>query len=196
MSVYQEAASPLERRKYRGLAFWLSSEQPHAHLPTAVLLHGLGNSLDYWTAVGPIVGRAAQVIALDIPGFGKSRRPEPALSLGAICKVTWDLIQHIGAHNVLLVGHSLGGYVALGLAQDPAVPIRAITLVSATLSRAEAILRNPGSAIRSPSLSLALFAQFAGGTMPFSHRRAKLVAGNPLLPSGPSVALRRFSRAT
>jgi pimeloyl-ACP methyl ester carboxylesterase len=174
----QDPTSPLERREYRGITFWLSSERPHARQPTVVFLHGLGNSLDFWTAVAPIVGGTAQVVAIDIPGFGKSRPPKPEFSLPVISKLTWDLVRHIGAQSVLIVGHSLGGYIALGLAKDAAVPVRAITLVSATLSRAEALCRNPWLAVHSPGLSLALFAQFAGSTIPFSSFTAKLVAGN------------------
>lgn len=176
--LYSKRTSSLKRREYKGRAFWLSSEQPHARLPTVVLLHGLGNSLDFWTAVAPIIGRTTQVLALDIPGFGKSQPPRPDFTLSAICDPIWDLIQYIGARSVLLVGHSLGGYVALSLAKDAPVPIHSITLVSATLFRAEAILRNPRSAIRSPRLFFALCAQFAGGAIPFSDRTAKLVAGN------------------
>lgn len=157
------------------MAFWLSSTSAHPRIPTALLLHGLGNSLYYWTAVAPVVANTTQVLAVDIPGFGKSSHPEAGFGLSAICDELWLFLEHVGATSVVLVGHSLGAYVALSMARSPRMPARSIALISAALFRAEALLRNPASAITAPALSIALVAQFAGGAIPFSRRTASVV---------------------
>lgn len=166
----------LSREDFGGIQFWLSSRHPRPGRPTVVLLHGLGNSLDYWTAVAPILADTTQVIAIDIPGFGKSRRPAAGFGLAAICDEINDLLEYLKPHDVLLVGHSLGSYIALGLAKCGRFPIRSVMLVSAALFRAERALRDLPFALHSRALSVAVVAQFVGGSIPFSPSRASLLA--------------------
>jgi pimeloyl-ACP methyl ester carboxylesterase len=79
--------------------------------PKLVLLHGGGANAHWWDDVAPALARQYHVIALDFRGHGDSDQPEPRP--GAF---QWDLLgllEHIGAPDAALLGHSMGGHVAL-----------------------------------------------------------------------------------
>jgi pimeloyl-ACP methyl ester carboxylesterase len=84
--------------------------------PPVVLLHGFGDTADCWRRVVPPLTRDHRVVALDIPPFGRSCGPE--LSNGTSL-VDWypdffsALVEELGLDEVTLVGHSLGGAIAM-----------------------------------------------------------------------------------
>ncbi|HEX3827289.1 MAG TPA: alpha/beta fold hydrolase [Sporichthyaceae bacterium] len=82
--------------------------------PPVVLVHGIGRSLDDWSAQFPALRNRYRLIALDLPGFGYSqRRPEPA-SLGALARGVLTTLDALDEHRpVHLVGNSLGGAVSM-----------------------------------------------------------------------------------
>jgi pimeloyl-ACP methyl ester carboxylesterase len=82
--------------------------------PPVVLVHGIGRSLDDWSAQFPRLRNRYRLIALDLPGFGYSqRRPEPA-SLGALARGVLTTLDALHEHRpVHLVGNSLGGAVSM-----------------------------------------------------------------------------------
>ena len=82
--------------------------------PPVVLVHGIGRSLDDWSAQFPRLRGSYRLIALDLPGFGYSqRRPEPA-SLGALARGVLTTLDALDEHRpVHLVGNSLGGAVSM-----------------------------------------------------------------------------------
>jgi pimeloyl-ACP methyl ester carboxylesterase len=83
-----------------------------------VLLHGLGTTRQIWSLVTePLAHHHRRVVTLDLPGFGDSPPVGDGFDLG---EVTERLARALAAHQVTapfdLVGHSLGGAVALSLA--------------------------------------------------------------------------------
>jgi pimeloyl-ACP methyl ester carboxylesterase len=86
--------------------------------PAIVMIHGLGGNLNHFTYA--LVERLAgdfRVIAVDRPGSGYSTRPKDAsAALGAQAATLAGLIRRLQLQKPLLVGHSLGGALALTIA--------------------------------------------------------------------------------
>jgi pimeloyl-ACP methyl ester carboxylesterase len=91
-----------------------------------LLLHGLGDSIASWAQVVGPLSRSYQVHLLDLPGHGLSSRP-PDWRLRTLA----DAVAHYarGLNAPLLVGHSLGGWIALRLALSGFRP-QGLTLIN------------------------------------------------------------------
>jgi pimeloyl-ACP methyl ester carboxylesterase len=118
--------------------------------PVLVLLHGISSSSQTW---GRVIERLAEqhtVIAPDLLGHGASAKPRGDYSLGAYASGIRDLLVALGHERVTVLGHSLGGGIALqfayqfpermerlvlvssgGLGRDVSVMLRAATLPGA-----------------------------------------------------------------
>jgi pimeloyl-ACP methyl ester carboxylesterase len=81
--------------------------------PPVVLVHGMVNSSRHWEAVALELARDHTVVAPDLIGHGDSATPRGDYSLGAHAASIRDLLTAIGIERATLVGHSLGGGVAM-----------------------------------------------------------------------------------
>lgn len=81
-----------------------------------VLVHGLAGSMRTWDAVMPKLAARHTVVALDLPGHGRSEQPAGDYSLGAFASILRDLLDVLGHRTATVVGHSLGGGIALQFA--------------------------------------------------------------------------------
>jgi pimeloyl-ACP methyl ester carboxylesterase len=81
--------------------------------PPVVLIHGMVNSSKHWEKVALRLAERHTVIAPDLIGHGDSATPRGDYSLGAHAAVIRDLIAAIGVDRASIVGHSLGGGVAM-----------------------------------------------------------------------------------
>ncbi|MEX0351192.1 MAG: alpha/beta fold hydrolase [Paracoccaceae bacterium] len=88
--------------------------------PTLVLIHGLAGTLQNFTyALMEDLARDHHVIALDRPGCGYSTSFDAcAKGLSAQAEVIGMFLDRVGVQNPVLVGHSLGGALALAMALD------------------------------------------------------------------------------
>src|SRR5262245_46038829 len=84
--------------------------------PVTVLVHGLGGFAESWRGTLEALGPYSQLIALDLPGFGQSAKPNRHYTLGFFSKVLEEFLEALAVERVRLVGHSLGGAVALAFA--------------------------------------------------------------------------------
>jgi pimeloyl-ACP methyl ester carboxylesterase len=78
-----------------------------------VLIHGMVNSSRHWESVALRLADAYTVIAPDLIGHGDSATPRGDYSLGAHAASIRDLLAAIGIESATIVGHSLGGGVAM-----------------------------------------------------------------------------------
>jgi pimeloyl-ACP methyl ester carboxylesterase len=78
-----------------------------------VLIHGMLNSSSHWRQVALNLAREHTVIAPDLIGHGDSAAPRGDYSLGAHAASIRDLLAAIGIDRATIVGHSLGGGVAM-----------------------------------------------------------------------------------
>ena len=84
--------------------------------PALLLLHGLGCDHTTWAPVIQALSRRYTVIAPDLLGHGKSAKPRADYSVGGYANGMRDLLTVLGIDKVTVVGHSLGGGVAMQFA--------------------------------------------------------------------------------
>jgi pimeloyl-ACP methyl ester carboxylesterase len=84
--------------------------------PAVVLIHGMAGSSETWALILPPLGASARVVAPDMPGHGASAKPRGDYSLGALASGIRDLLIVLGIERATIVGHSLGGGVAMQFA--------------------------------------------------------------------------------
>jgi len=92
-----------------------------------LLIHGLGGSRGTWDQVVDTLATGHRVIAPDLPGHGQSDAPAGDYSLGAHASALRDLLVALGHRSATIVGHSLGGGIAMQFAYQ--FPDRADRLV-------------------------------------------------------------------
>jgi pimeloyl-ACP methyl ester carboxylesterase len=73
-----------------------------------VLVHGWGSNLDFWRAQVPELAKRARVIALDLPGHGKSDKPETTYSMDYFAAAIDAVMKDAKVERAVLVGHSMG----------------------------------------------------------------------------------------
>ncbi|TXI39454.1 MAG: alpha/beta fold hydrolase, partial [Mycobacterium sp.] len=78
-----------------------------------LLLHGMAGSSQTWRSVIRPLSRKYRVIAPDLLGHGSSAKPRSDYSLGAFAVLLRDLLDELGVARATVVGHSLGGGVAM-----------------------------------------------------------------------------------
>lgn len=81
--------------------------------PVVVLLHGLGADRSVWADVHERLAAWCTVISLDLPGHGGSDPPPGDYSTGCYACVVRDVLDALGIAEATLVGHSLGGGIAI-----------------------------------------------------------------------------------
>jgi pimeloyl-ACP methyl ester carboxylesterase len=81
--------------------------------PAVLLIHGMINSSRHWEDVALRLADSYRIIAPDLIGHGDSATPRGDYSLGAHAASIRDLLATIGVERATVVGHSLGGGVAM-----------------------------------------------------------------------------------
>lgn len=99
-------------------------------LPVVLLIHGITSSSATWDPIIPALAQQAHVIAPDLLGHGNSDKPRADYSLGAFASGLRDLLEHLGHERVTVVGHSLGGGVAMQFAYQYFEYCERVVLVS------------------------------------------------------------------
>jgi pimeloyl-ACP methyl ester carboxylesterase len=84
--------------------------------PLVVLIHGMAGSSETWEPIIPLLAKHATVVAPDMLGHGTSAKPKGDYSLGALATGVRDVIVALGHSQATIVGHSLGGGVAMQFA--------------------------------------------------------------------------------
>ncbi len=78
-----------------------------------LLIHGMAGSSDAWRELIPRLAKSYRVVAPDLLGHGQSTKPRGDYSLGAFAVWLRDLLDELGVARATIVGHSLGGGVAM-----------------------------------------------------------------------------------
>ena len=104
--------------------------------PVVLLIHGIVGCAEQWDQVMPLLAEHYTVIAPDLLGHGQSAKPRGDYSLGAYAASVRDLLVALGHRRATVVGHSLGGGVAMQFAYEyPPFAERLVLVSSGGLGR-------------------------------------------------------------
>lgn len=100
--------------------------------PPIVLLHGLGEHAGYWSENVPsLIAARRRVIIFDLAGHGRSDKPRREYSMSWHASLITQALDHLKISDpVVLVGHSMGGHIALRLAQRSPERVHSLVLIS------------------------------------------------------------------
>jgi pimeloyl-ACP methyl ester carboxylesterase len=99
--------------------------------PPLVLVHGLGGSHANWLAVGPALARHHRVLAPDLVGHGLTRALGRRATVGDNARLLGRFLAEVAGEAAVLVGNSMGGYLALAVAAGRPQAVGALVLVDA-----------------------------------------------------------------
>jgi pimeloyl-ACP methyl ester carboxylesterase len=101
--------------------FGAGARVPGGQSPVIVCIHGLGGSNVNWRAVGPALARSARVLAIDLPGFGRTPLAGRRTGIYANRRLLDRFLTEVVGVPAVLMGNSMGGTIAiLEAASEPA----------------------------------------------------------------------------
>jgi pimeloyl-ACP methyl ester carboxylesterase len=126
--------------------------------PVVLLIHGITGCAEQWDQVIPLLAERYTVVAPDLLGHGQSAKPKGDYSLGAYAVMVRDLLVALGHRRATVVGHSLGGGVAMQFAYEyPPLAERLVLVSSGGLGREVHLMLRaatlPGSELVLPIIS-------------------------------------------
>jgi pimeloyl-ACP methyl ester carboxylesterase len=95
-----------------------------------LLIHGMAGSSQTWREILPRLARHYRVIAPDLLGHGQSAKPRTDYSLGAFAVGLRDLLDELDVPSATVVGHSLGGGIAMQFLYQHPDYFRRLILIS------------------------------------------------------------------
>lgn len=134
-----------------------------------VLAHGLGGRWQHWTENIHELAEYGRVIAVDLPGFGRSGPPQGGYSIDAFADAIAELVKQLELPKVVFVGHSIGGPIALRFAHRHPELVDAVILAAGTVQGFAAALgmRHPGSnLLRRPTTFVATYFEVLTAGLP------------------------------
>ena len=82
-----------------------------------VLVHGLGSSLRTWDSIAPVLAARREVIAVDLPGFGRTPALDGEVTIATLTDALEGFLESLGSGAVDVVGSSMGARMVLELAR-------------------------------------------------------------------------------
>lgn len=98
--------------------------------PVLTLLHGHPLDHSIWEQVAPLLADSFDLVIPDLRGFGRSASPPGPYSIADMAGDIAGLLKQLGITQSALVGHSMGGYIALAYCRAFPQQVRALGLVS------------------------------------------------------------------
>ncbi|HXS36307.1 MAG TPA: alpha/beta hydrolase [Flavipsychrobacter sp.] len=102
------------------------------HGPAIILLHGFPENGELWRYVWPALSQNFMVLVPDLPGTGESTFKGTSISIEQLAGCINSILEKEGLDNALIAGHSMGGYIALAMAELYPEKVRAISFVHST----------------------------------------------------------------
>jgi pyruvate dehydrogenase E2 component (dihydrolipoamide acetyltransferase) len=120
VAAYEFAETPAGRLRYtrRGVAD-----------NVVLLIHGFGGDLDNWLFNTDALAETATVYALDLPGHGQSTKAIAEPTVAGLAKTVLGFMDTLGIGKAHLVGHSLGGAIAIEIARSAKSRVKSLTLI-------------------------------------------------------------------
>ncbi|RYD52077.1 MAG: alpha/beta hydrolase [Sphingobacteriales bacterium] len=99
---------------------------------TLILLHGLPENATLWRNIASTLAAHSHVIIPDLPGSGDSPLPDGPLTIESMATAVNGLLQTLQITDCMLVGHSMGGYVAMAMLEAQPDLFHCIAMVHST----------------------------------------------------------------
>lgn len=116
-----------------------------------LLIHGLGDEADTWRDLLPALTADRRVIAVDLPGFGRSDKPKRQYTVNYYQNVLLELLDVLKLARATLIGHSLGAVIAQTIALNHPDRVEQLVLIGGALvaearkrSMAMTLMMTPG----------------------------------------------------
>ena len=100
--------------------------------PAVVLIHGFLENTTMWNLIIPELSKRNRVIAIDLLGHGKSDCIGYTHSMELFAETLEAVLKKVRIRKCILVGHSLGGYVALAFAEKHPKRVKGLCLMNST----------------------------------------------------------------
>lgn len=97
-----------------------------------VLLHGFLENVNMWNKIIPHISRKNRVICIDLLGHGKTGSLGGVHSMEDMAEGVITILKHLRIRRIVLIGHSMGGYVSLAFAQIYPKMIKGLCLMNST----------------------------------------------------------------
>lgn len=98
-----------------------------------LLIHGLGSAADRWMKIPDQLSNDFHSIAIDLPGFGESDKPQMNYTIDQFRKIIISFLDKISINEqTSIVGHSLGGYIAAEIAIQNKSNVEQLVLIDSS----------------------------------------------------------------
>lgn len=160
-----------------------------------LLIHGLGDESDTWRHVLLPLAKRRRVVAIDLPGFGRSDHPQRAYTLAFFAQTVLSVMDAIGLHRAILVGSSMGAAAAQRLALVRPERVERLVLVGGSLPITSGIPTGPIWLFLTPGLGEAFYTGLRGSTDAGYSTLQPYYAKLDALPEADQAFLRERVRA-
>lgn len=97
---------------------------------TVVLLHGFLQNLDVWSSYVLSYMHHLRVITIDLPGHGQTETFSETHSMDFMARMVKTVLDEAGVDQCVMIGHSMGGYVALAFAEKHPYLLRGLGIIN------------------------------------------------------------------
>jgi pimeloyl-ACP methyl ester carboxylesterase len=94
-----------------------------------VLIHCFSCAINWWNRMMPILARDHRVIAVDLLGHGGSEKPTSGYTIPNQADLVAQALARLGVRDAVVAGHSLGGSVAVGLAERSPQLVKKVMII-------------------------------------------------------------------
>lgn len=109
--------------------------------PKFLLVHGIGMGYVTFARFIDALLPHAEIVAVDLPGFGDSPEPEEALSIADTAELLYETMQELNINPLVAVGHSMGAQVVAELAAAHPETVDRVVLFAPAINAAERTLK-------------------------------------------------------
>jgi pimeloyl-ACP methyl ester carboxylesterase len=125
--------------------------------PPIVLIHCFSCGIDWWNGMMPLLDRTHRVIAVDLLGHDGSEKPTSGYTIPNQADLVAQALARLGVRDAEVVGHSLGGSVAVGLAERSPQLVERVVIIDTATTHKEASLGLIANAAFAPVIGEALW---------------------------------------
>lgn len=125
--------------------------------PPIVLIHCFSCGIDWWDGMMPRLDRTHRVVAVDLLGHDGSEKPTSGYTIPNQADLVAQALARLGVSDAEVVGHSLGGTVAVGLAERSPDLVERVVIIDTATTHKEASLGLIANAAFAPVIGEALW---------------------------------------